>query len=56
MSSKVITRGKSEFHFELYKIIMFLIFGFCLLLPIGKMLFSVTGDDIVRVFSSSTIL
>ncbi len=56
MSSKVITRGKSEFHFELYKIIMFLIFGFCLLLPIGKMLFSVTSDDIVRVFSSSTIL
>lgn len=55
MSSKVITRKNNERHYELYKLIMFMIFGFCLLLPIGKMLFSVTIDDIVRVFTSSTI-
>lgn len=55
MNSNVVLREKSERRFELYKVIMVLIFAFCLLLPIGKMLLGITGNDFDRVFSQPDI-
>lgn len=40
--------------FELYKFMMMCIFGVCLLLPLGFMLFNISGDDIRRVFSPNS--
>ena len=47
--------ARSERHFELYKIIMLFVFGFCLLLPIGRMLFGISGESFKSVFSSYAI-
>ncbi len=55
MNSNVVLREKSECRFELYKVILVLIFAFCLLLPIGKMLLGITGNDFGRVFSQPDI-
>lgn len=41
--------------YELYKLIMMCVFGFCLLLPLGFMLCNIGTDDIKRVFSSTDI-
>lgn len=55
MNSKALTHAGNKRRWELYKVIMFLIFSFFLLIPLAKMLASITRDDIVRVFSSSSI-
>lgn len=54
MSSKVKPAG-SERRFELYKVIMLLVFCFCLLLPIGRMLLGISAQNFRDVFSSYAI-
>ncbi len=54
MSRKTLS-VKGERRFELYKVIMLLVFGFCLLLPIGRMLFGVNAESFKSVLSSYAI-